>query len=268
MLMPAIQLYTTYYNEKNELRKNGLLACVKNNAQNPFINSVTVLNEGDDLSSLSEKIVNRSVTKRPTYNDFIQITKQNSQEDTIHIIANTDIYFDRNIGVLWHLDLKNTCITLARWDTTESEKPILYNHNDSQDVWIFKGAIKSALNADFPLGVPRCDNRFLFEIEQSGYKVLNPSFSIRAFHMHKGQREVIYSESDNTYKIEAPYRFKYPHNWFGLWQTLLFNATHTTKLAPYRYDIKKINRWWIIKLYRKIYKTITHKPLPLIGYSK
>ena len=52
---------------------------------------------------------------------------------------------------------------------------------------IFIGSIKHSLQADFPLGVPRCDNKLLFELQEAGYRILNPAFSIKAFHVHKKQ---------------------------------------------------------------------------------
>ena len=114
--------------------------------------------------------------------------------------------------------------------------------------------------------MPRCDNRLLYELQQAGYQVLNPAFNLKAFHIHKGQRALVYNEDDNIYKIPPPYRYKYPHNMFGLWQTLAFNATHKPKLGTYRYDIKKMNNWWVIRLPRKLLEILTRKKMPLIGY--
>ena len=265
--MPNIKLYTTFYNEKNEARKAELMTCIQRNAQNPSIACVVVFNEGDSLTYLEpNKLKDIQIAQRPTYNDFINYINKNTNPEDIHIIANTDIFFDKHIAVLKDVLDKNTCFALSRWDTTESEKPLLYNHNDSQDVWIFKGPIKSELQADFPLGVPRCDNRFMYELETVGYKVLNPAFSIKVYHMHKGQRAVVYTDADNKYNIPEPYRYKYPHNLFGLWKTLKHNATHVQKLGHYKYDPKKINNWLLIRIMRKSMEAISGKKLPLIGY--
>lgn len=263
-----IHLYTTFYNEKNVARKNELLQCIKNNVDNFAIASVTVFNEWEPLSYLAAgKIIDISIKKRPTYKDFITYINTHTDSHDIHIIANTDIFFNDHIAVLKQVMDTQTCFALARWDTTESDSPLLHNHNDSQDVWIFKGPVSNDLKADFPLGVPRCDNRFLYELQQAGYHVLNPSFSIKAFHIHKGQRALVYTEDDNIYKIPPPYRYKYPHNMFGFWKTLVFNATNKPKLGGYRYDIKKMNNWWVIRLNRKLLEILTRKKMPLIGYK-
>jgi hypothetical protein len=266
--MSGIHLYTTFYNEKNQERMKELLRCIQNNATNPSIASVTVFNEGESVSHLApEKIIDISIEKRPTYNDFFIRINEQSTNEAIHIIANTDIFFDENIAVLKEVLDFNTCFALSRWDTTESEKPLLYNHNDSQDVWIFRGNIKKSIQADFPLGVPRCDNRFMYELEAADYKITNPSFSIKAYHMHKGQRALVYTDADNRHNIPKPYRYKYPHNLFGFWKTLWYNATQPHKLGHYQYDIKKVNGWLPVRLIRKSIETVSGKKLPLIGYA-
>ena len=265
--MSNICLYTTFYIETNNYRKNELLTCLKNNISNKAISKIIVFNEGDSIAHVAPgKIEEVFIDKRPTYKGFINYINTNSTSDDVHIIANTDIYFDKNIEVLKHINLKDTCFALSRWDTTDTIKSKLYNRNDSQDVWIFKGPIKQTLQADFPLGVPRCDNRLMYQLQEAGYKVLNPAFSIKSFHVHKGQRALIYTEDDNVNKIVPPYRYLSPHNLFGFWQTLYFNYKHKKQLEAYKYDIKKLNNWWVIRLVRKLIEVITNKKLPLIGY--
>lgn len=265
--MNDIHLYTTFYREMNDSRLKELKTCILNNFNNKNIKSITIFNEGGNLNTFeSTKLKVIPITKRPTYQDFIHFINNNDTNNDIHIIANSDIYFDEQIGVLQYLDLDDKCLAISRWDTTESNKPKLYNHNDSQDVWIFKGQIKRKLSADFPLGVPRCDNRLIYELYKSGYEVLNPAFSIKAYHIHKGQRALLYTEDDNIYKIAPPYRYKYPHNLFGFWKTLFFNYKHKEKLGAYRYDSKKLNNWWIIRLPRKAFELLLGRKIPLIGY--
>ncbi|MDB4175007.1 hypothetical protein N9766_01445 [Flavobacteriaceae bacterium] len=266
--MAQINLYTTFYNEKNEFRKQELLTCLQHNLQNTAIDKVTLFNEGESLVYFNvNKIEEISITQRPTYQDFINYINTHTSEEDIHIIANTDIYFDVNIGVLKQINLHNTCLALSRWDTTETKNPKLYNHNDSQDVWIFKGRIKPELKANFPLGVPRCDNRLMYEIGRAGYTVLNPAFSIKSFHVHKGQRALVYTEGDNLHNIKPPFRYMYPHNLYGFFKTPFFNLKHKEQLGAYHYDIKKLNNLWVVRLPRKLIEVLTNKKLPLIGYK-
>ena len=264
--MSHIHLYTTFYNDKNLERQEELVTCINNNIENHYIATFTVFNEADSIPIKSPKLREIIIKKRPTYNDFIEFINAHTTEDDIHIIANTDIYFDKNIEVLKHINLKDTCLALSRWDTADTIKPKLYNHNDSQDVWVFKGPIKENLSANFPLGVPRCDNRLLYELEKAEYMVLNPAFSIKSYHIQKGQRALVYTEEDNTYNIKPPYGYLYPHNVYGFWKTYFFNLKYNEKLGSYRYDIKKLNNWWIVRLPRKILDVIFNKKMPLIGY--
>ncbi|HBH24610.1 MAG TPA: hypothetical protein DDY13_14455 [Cytophagales bacterium] len=267
-MLPQIHLYTTYYQEHDPFRNQELITCLENNLANDSISTLTVLNEGGDLSEFrNPKLQIIPIKGRPTYQDFIDYINGHKPQEDLHIISNTDIYFDKHIAVLHYLDLKETCLALSRWDTTGFNRPKLYNKSSSQDVWIFQGAISSALKADFHLGVPRCDNRFMYELEEAGYKVLNPAFSIKALHIHEGQRHLEYDRDDNSFSIPPPYRYKYPHNIYGLWATLFFNWTHSCKLGPYRYDLKKLNRWWVIRLPRKILELLSGKKMPLIGFD-
>ena len=265
--MSHIHLYTTFYNDKNLERQEELVTCINNNIENHYIATFTVFNEADSIPIKSPKLRGILIKKRPTYKDFIELINAHTTEDDIHIIANTDIYFDKNIEVLKHINLKDTCLALSRWDTADTIRPKLYNRNDSQDVWIFKGPIKQQLKANFPLGVPRCDNRLLFELQEAGYKVLNPAFSIKSFHIHKGQRALVYIEGDNLYNIKPPYCYLYPHNLYGFFKTPFFNLKHKGQLGAYKYDIKKLNKWWVIRLSIKTLEVMFNKKMPLIGYK-
>ena len=261
-------LYTTYYKEDNNYRKEELLSCLKKNISNKAISKLIVFNEGDSIAHLApSKIEEVLIDKRPTYQDFKNYINANSNQDDIHIIANTDIYFDKNIKVLQHINLKDTCLALSRWDTADTIKPKLYNRNDSQDVWVFKGPVKPELKANFPLGVPRCDNKLHFELQEAGYRVLNPAFSIKSFHVHKERHALVYTDGDNIYNLKPPFRYLYPHNLYGFFKTPIFNLKHKEQLGAYQYDIKKLNKWWVIRLPRKILEVIFNKKMPLIGYK-
>jgi hypothetical protein len=48
----------------------------------------------------TDKIEEILITQRPTYQNFINHINTHTGEDDIHIIANTDIYFEDSIEVL------------------------------------------------------------------------------------------------------------------------------------------------------------------------
>ena len=51
--MRQIHLYTTYYKEDNNYRKNELLTCLKINISNTAISNIIVFNEGDSIAHLA-----------------------------------------------------------------------------------------------------------------------------------------------------------------------------------------------------------------------
>lgn len=262
-----IRLFTTIYHEKNKLRKNELFEAIAKNIKVSAIGEIYLLNELEDIAELvhpKTKVID--IIHRPKYSDYFKIINEIAQEGDISILANTDIYFDESIGALEYTLTRENCFALSRWDTINS-KQILFNRNDSQDTWIFRGKIKENINGDFYLGVPRCDNRILFELHQAGYDVSNPAFSIRSYHLHTGIREE-YTENNQDSFIPPPYKYLFPSNVYNLPRVLFFNLTHTAKLVGYCYDRKKINRWLLVKVARKLLQLFLKYEMPLIGYPK
>lgn len=117
----------------------------------------------------------------PFFNELFDLCHDN----TVNVIANSDIYFDASSAamILARTDWGRITYALSRWDVDEHGSAVLWNHADSQDAWIF-GGVPSGIDAPFPMGIPGCDNRLAWLIEQAGYTVLNPSLSIHAYHLH------------------------------------------------------------------------------------
>ena len=260
-------LLTTYYQDKNAFRREELLEVLKKNVENPVFSKVVVFNEGGDLGAVaSEKLITVEMSQRPLFDDFFNYVRSFSIQDDISIIANTDIYFDETISLAQKFLQENDCWALSRWDI-DTGKPLLYNHNDSQDAWVFKGKPKESLQANFPLGVVRCDNKFMYLLQEAGYKVLNPAFSVKAYHLHKGQRAKVYTEADNIYNIQEPFAYKWPHNLKNGVAAFWHNTFSNPKLGTYQYDCKKINAWLLIRLLRKMYEVLSNKPFKRFGYD-
>lgn len=260
-----LRLYTTYYAEKNEDRLSELNQALENNLNSGLFDEIVIFNEGGDLKLFDDtRIICRNVENRPTYQDFFSYINSISSVEDIHIIANTDIIFDKQIGVLKELDWHNSCMALSRWEFTKNGKTRLYNHNDSQDTWIFKGRIKNVFG-EFSIGIPRCDNRVLYELRKAGYTVINPSFNIKTYHHHKGERAPYCNENIENF-VDPPYEYLYPHNIYGFMKSLWFCRKY--EIEPYRYDAKKINRWLIYRILRKIWSLFFQKGFPLVGYRQ
>lgn len=85
---------------------------------------------------------------------------------------------------------------------------------DSQDTWIFKGPIRSVA-ADFPLGVYDCDNKIAWELQQAGYRVLNPALGLRSYHHHQCGYRSYEQKPAPDYGIRPPFLYVEPENLWG-----------------------------------------------------
>lgn len=114
---------------------------------------------------------------RPTFAELFSLCKP----DRINVIANSDIYFDATI----HLanPSPSQVYALSRWDVLDDGASVLWDHPDSQDVWIVNGGPHS-VPARFLMGVAGCDNALAFILQSEGYIVINPSKTIKAHHLH------------------------------------------------------------------------------------
>jgi hypothetical protein len=122
---------------------------------------------------------------KPTYESFFNKINESTGPDDINIICNSDIFLDETIALTSQLKDKEMW-ALSRWDWKEGRTPIHFNREDSQDVWIVKGKIENVYG-DFTLGRLGCDNRIAHEFHKAGYRVTNPSLSVKTFHVHNSQ---------------------------------------------------------------------------------
>jgi hypothetical protein len=238
--MPPISLFTSLYCEKNNSRSTELLHCLKQNLSYPSIRSVKIYLEKTESPCESDKLLTRRIEYRPRYSDFIEWANLTANGETITIIANSDIYFDSSLDALAEKLRPHQCAALSRWDEQPDGTSKLFDRADSQDVWIFKGPIRS-LDAAYLIGVPRCDNRFLYELRKAGYDVINPSFSVRAIHRHAGMRSEYPATIAGQY-VPPPYAYLWPHNLLSLSSTLAYRYQNPSSALGWRFDWRKIYR--------------------------
>lgn len=160
--------------------------CLEYNLQ--VFDNVFVLNEGCDHNG-----INIPVTTRPTFRTFFRAVNHLTNPDDINVIANSDIYFKETPIA----PKANQCFALTRW---EGDNHFL-NRNDSQDTWIFLGQIKIPRYCDFALGRPGCDNRIAKELLLNGYDVINPSLTIKTYHLHANPTDHTKAEK----RVAPPY---------------------------------------------------------------
>ena len=196
-----VNLYTSYYQDKDAKRQKELLYCLNKNIENPLIDNIFLIVEGDVKLPKSDKliIVNGN---RPTYRNFFDLVNDTvTSVNDISIIANTDIYFNETLA---SLDIhERQCIALSRWDKKKDGLK-LHNERFSQDSWIFKGKLRNVRFCDFYLGIPGCDNRIAYELNRAGYRMFNPATKIQSIHYHQSD---LHNYDGSTPKIPKPYLF-------------------------------------------------------------
>ena len=162
-------LFVNYYIDKNSVRQQELEFCITENLKNESLNYYVVIcnsNEYDNFLSkyadYEKKIIPVIIDKRPTYNDYFQlITKLFPQEDNINIVSNLDIIIPKEtlLYSTFYLSGKS-CLALTRWDIINKVDYIknsnLFDRPDTQDTWIFKGAVPQISGATFTLGTAGC----------------------------------------------------------------------------------------------------------------
>jgi len=186
-------LFTSYWKSD---RQEELEYCLKNNIDNPLISIIYLFCENAYPNVESNKIAFIDINRPPTYADYF--AKINEVNPPRSIIANSDIYFKESIK--YALNIKpDECYALSRYDILPDGKKF-FKRKDSQDAWIFAGQIKENVYSDFQLGLLGCDNRIAYELHQVGYKVTNPSKTIKGYHVHSKR-----IGHDKSLRIPKPY---------------------------------------------------------------
>lgn len=251
-----IRLFTTFFDTDEPVRRREFEACLRRNVACAALDEVIVLNEGGCIPvDLAESVTCLPISNRPAYGDFFRRINAVAKPADISIVANSDIFYDDSIRVLDHIVRPDSCLALSRWDVHENGGAELFDRNDSQDTWVFRGTVRN-MNADFCLGVPRCDNRLIYELQEAGYRVLNPSFSVRSYHLHAGER-VEYSTERLAWYVDPPYRYVWPHNLYGFARTLWHNLRHPDARLSWRFDRRAFNRWLPVRAVRKVGRGFT-----------
>ena len=217
-----VNLITSFYIDKNEKRQQEIEYCLIENFRNPTISKVAAFLCDEESNIRINEIIQTyyldknkfqpilyGATKRPTYDDHFSVTQQ--FKDDINIISNSDIMFDE-YGITSMIDYfldngKKKCIALSRYELKNDYSHVNASHLDyewSQDCWIFYGGVDSDESYSFPLGKPGCDNRIAFVLAQNGYEVINPSKTIRTYHLHLSQ--VRHYTSNDSDRIQPPYK--------------------------------------------------------------
>lgn len=159
--------------------------CLERNLENIKIGNVTAVIEEKELppdDRRNELLRNPKVEvlrlgRRATFSDYLDILSK-GPATMLMAFANADVHFDFTLGHLDGADLGETMLTITR-----TAWMACLTYMSGNDAWIFSRAPK--VKADFFLGYDWCDYRFVELLKNSGYPVLNPSYSIRLHHVHR-----------------------------------------------------------------------------------
>lgn len=178
-----IRLLYNYYEDKNPVRKKEIDFCLNKNLANPHLNVVIV-----------------ESSEKPRYDTMFQKLNSLTQPDDINIIANSDIFFDDTILIAErHLQARDV-YALTRWDWVNEHNIKFFDRRDSQDTWMWKGKMEGVIGG-FTLGRRGCDNRIAHEFRDSGHRVMNPSRTIKTYHVHNSN---VRNYSHNDF-VHGPY---------------------------------------------------------------
>lgn len=224
-------IFLGFYKDKNPDRSWEYVRCLQMNYKSGADTLNIICDTEYDLEHYNTKIYpllshiegvcNISVytkNKRPTFNDFIEGVNSISQEHDLNIIINADVYFKEIFYLkafydnLTYTEKTNTALALSRWDLHHDGTATHFNRADSQDTWVFYGKIRFKCETEYSMGMAGCDNKFAYEIEKAGYKILNPSSKIKTYHYHLTSIRNYLNESGvPVERIPPPYKLVTPY---------------------------------------------------------
>ena len=242
-----IRLFTTSFPESDPVRRSEYAEALARNYACEALGEICILDEVPPRQQSESRIVRRYLPARPRYQDYFNWINEVAAADDISIIANADIAFDDRVRVLDSGVLaEGTVMALARWDQLADGSFTPRNRNDSQDSWVFRGKVR-AMDGDFPVGVPRCDNHLAYILREAGYSVRNPAFSVPSYHFHAASRDD-YPGGEHPGFVPGPYAYVWPHNLLAAHRTILHNFRNPHARAGWRFDVRFVK--WRLRLHR------------------
>lgn len=173
-----IRLFYNYYEDKDTHRKAEIDFCLRKNIDNPLFDLIVI--ESDTI---------------PTFDFMFDKVNRLAGPNDISIICNTYIFFNNTISLAQLINDKEAYV-LNRWDWSSDNNTRLFDNDIGQYAWIIKGKVENVAG-HFQIDRPGSDGRIAYELQKAGYKVINPSRSIKACQSHNS-RMVSYTENDRV----------------------------------------------------------------------
>lgn len=186
-----ITVFIPYFRPKDAARRKELELCLeKNRACGAISHLVLMIDDDAEVDTSDGRFSVLRFDHRPTYKDWVELSYKKALGD-ISVLANADIYFDETLAGLNGLFEADPSgfVALSRYEREGNKLSLHPNPHWSQDVWAFRPSASRnpARDAclDFPLGVPRCDNKVAYVFGIYGHTVYNPCRQIRSVHVHE-----------------------------------------------------------------------------------
>ncbi|CAB9495511.1 exostosin domain-containing protein [Alteromonas macleodii] len=196
-----INVFFPYYECGDPERQAEIDMCLRQNANNSLIDRLFVLIDDDSVCPVeSPNLDVIYVDKRVTYKFWIELTKKYCVKG-ISVLCNSDIYFDDSLDKLnTVLSEPKSFLALSRWELLGGETSKHPNPHWSQDTWAINvmDELSDSLmhQLDFPMGVPRCDNKIAYLFAVFGWKVFNPVDYVKSIHAHETQMRTYHKKMD------------------------------------------------------------------------
>ncbi|GAC13365.1 exostosin domain-containing protein [Aliiglaciecola lipolytica] len=197
-----INVFFPYYQCGDAARQAEIELCLAENIKNSSINRLFVLIDDESTINVeNDKVTALYLDKRPTYRKWIELTRELNL-DGVSVLCNSDIYFDQTINIFKQLLIKDKrFVALSRWEVKGNNVELHPNPHWSQDVWAM--SCDSDLSPDFmrlldfPMGVPRCDNKITYLFGILGWDVFNPCKQVKSYHVHETEMRTYKKKLDD-----------------------------------------------------------------------
>ena len=192
-----VTLLIPWFNQdETSLRYKEIHQCLERNLENNKIKEIIFFYEVSNSSVLKEynhpkiKIV-PVITPNKRDISFNRLVRYANEylKNELCVISNNDIFFDDTISELFKLDFYkyNYFISLTRKNCDkylDNNNNIWKPHSGSQDSWFFVSPLK-LMDNEINLGWIQCDNIISETYHRMNYNVINPHYSINAWHLHQ-----------------------------------------------------------------------------------
>ena len=190
---PPLYFISQFFVSPKARRSAEIVQTLQKNAECDYIDRIILLNErAYDLPVSSPKIEQHVIGRRLNFRTVFQYIYEKVPADALVVVANSDIFLDDSWRLLWSLSMRDTFLSLLRWDVQENpaEKPVLFGpRSDSQDTWVVSSnSVKERKwnwdTLDISFGQNGCDNAINVEMLRNKYMVANPCMSLITNHVH------------------------------------------------------------------------------------